>query len=83
MCVCEYEYGYEYESNHCDNELYQLMPPAVTSICQPLPGVTFRIDYECIVTHLSAIKRCDIGINSQLASSYLLYSLCTGAIIVH
>ena len=42
---CEYEYSYEYESNHCDNELYQLMPPAVTSICQPLPGVTFRIDY--------------------------------------
>ena len=50
------------------------MPLAVTSIRQPLPGVTFRIDYECIVTPLSAIKPCDIEINGQLASSYLLYS---------
>ena len=54
--------------------LCQLMPLAVTPIRQPLPGVTFRIDYECIVTPLSAIKPCSIGINSQLASSYLLYS---------
>ena len=54
--------------------LCQLMPIAVTPIRQPLPGVTFRIDYECIVTPLSAIKPCDIEINGQLASSYLLYS---------
>ena len=46
--MCEYEYGYEYGSNHCNvNSIScsQLMPLAVTSVCQPLPGVTFRIDY--------------------------------------